>query len=601
MKYQELTIRLKKYILDNQIAHGSRLPPTDELAEILRTDPATMEAACAFCAGMGELIARENGYAVNQRRSEQSFKTILFTAGVKAAEGLVQGIEELGGTCEIVKNVNKILAVRELLATKENLPDACLFWTFTGSENYIDEIYQMGVPVLEVRSGTKIPRPWDRFSFLVDEALVRSVSRVYREGHHDFALVAPRKNERFDFFQIYKQACLMHGLRESSERRLSITKDNANDLGALFRKFVKKHSSFSALICSRRIAAPLRKAIEAEGYRVPEDYSMVVFEDDCSDGSDFTAYAFDYQEVGRFMAFWIHRRIQEHRKQLYHIGRLPRFEINAVYQPGKTLLNKTAEPQNSRVVEEKPYQIVDWEDISIRNDNDALLEIAQEMRMRPHRYIENYPEKLKFEKINLRPFNNRAFLHGEDSWLGGLFLEHLPYGESHVHGVPFEILKDEENQNKTCVVFNSTGDHDYSLPESITIPIQRRVKAVYFLHGCGYAENPVRFAKYEMKNEANECFELFLVAMSKKTQNVEENLLLHPNIQDWWPPYPHVENEEARCWPLVNPANILEPPHFLYTLEWVNPSPASPLESIEVKANPLIETNLGLVAVTIVI
>jgi hypothetical protein len=179
---------------------------------------------------------------------------------------------------------------------------------------------------------------------------------------------------------------------------------------------------------------------------------------------------------------------------------------------------------------------------------------------------------------------------------------------------------------------NSVG-HARELPTKLSIPIDAdEVQAVYILHGCGYAKYHKTFATYRFLRGRKEIDSVDLVsygqpqaggnAASQPTQAAEDEAPAisgtlgegpareakpsavnqpQPNIQDWWPDFPHMDFAHARMAPIMEsrPEDSAFQHVYLYTLEWVNPQPFTKITHLEVSVDPTQSTTLGMLAVTV--
>lgn len=217
-------------------------------------------------------------------------------------------------------------------------------------------------------------------------------------------------------------------------------------------------------------------------------------------------------------------------------------------------------------------------------------------------------ERPRFMPVDLRPYANRPLLFRR-GWLGDIPLRCLDPGTHEIHGVPFEILGGQTRADCGAIVFqstiNTTGNAQ-KLPDHLVIPIDSLVEAVYVLHGCGYAKPLQRFARYSFHTADGEVGAVPMVSLGRPQSAMESASMdaesSGPNIQDWWSDFPHVDFPHARMAPLMeNDVESHVNRHvFLYTLEWINPSPKKRITHLEIKVDPLVPTTLGVLAVTVV-
>lgn len=149
------------------------------------------------------------------------------------------------------------------------------------------------------------------------------------------------------------------------------------------------------------------------------------------------------------------------------------------------------------------------------------------------------------------------------TWVGGGFnLKYIETGRKTYYGVPFEILSEEKHQ-KTCIM---TKSEILEGVNELNIPINRYIKAVYFLHANYYASP-------EEKGERNFVFEYEDGSIEKL------NLVGGENMFDWFP-QTRTETDDLK-YVLVRTSEGFKPPYRnLYVMQWKNPHPDKKLRSI---------------------
>jgi hypothetical protein len=213
----------------------------------------------------------------------------------------------------------------------------------------------------------------------------------------------------------------------------------------------------------------------------------------------------------------------------------------------------------------------------------------------------------RFHHLDLSDKMNRP-LNFRRGWLGDLPLGSLPPGRQVIHGVPFRILGGPTRRDRGAIVFqslrNTTGS-TARLPTRVRIPVQRRAKAIYILHGCGYVKSLARFGSYSFHHRKQELGAIPLVALGRPHPGAESweiaEAVLEANIQDWWPDFPHCSFRHARMAPLpdLRAGGPVRGHIFLYTLEWINPTPDVPVSHLEIETDPGQSTTLGVLAATV--
>ncbi|HSI85541.1 MAG: substrate-binding domain-containing protein [Candidatus Methylacidiphilales bacterium] len=262
--------------------------------------------------------------------------------------------------------------------------------------------------------------------------------------------------------------------------------------------------------------------------------------------------------------------------------------------------------------------------------------------------LTRWAQEERFQPVDLAPYTNRP-LNYRRGWLGDLPLKHLTAGKHMIHGVPFQVLGGTSRAEGGAIVFHSTVNsvgHARELPDTLSIPIDAaHVQAIYILHGCGYAKHRKHFGTYRFLRGRKEIEAVPLVsygqpqpgggsvAGSGYQQSAASYLgvapnqalaALHPplddetsgeagagkefkaetaqpNIQDWWPDFPHMDFPHARMAPIMEsrPEDAAYQHVYLYTLEWVNPQPESKVTHLEISVDPTQSTTLGMLAITI--
>ncbi|HSI84085.1 MAG: substrate-binding domain-containing protein [Candidatus Methylacidiphilales bacterium] len=215
----------------------------------------------------------------------------------------------------------------------------------------------------------------------------------------------------------------------------------------------------------------------------------------------------------------------------------------------------------------------------------------------------------RFRSIDLKPYVNRP-LNYRRGWLGDLPLKHFSPGAHVIHGVNFEVLGGAQRTDCGAVVFRSALNargNKRELPTRLTIPINSRATAVYFLHGCGYSLVLHPFASYSFYSGTRKLGTVPLVALGQPPPDCDPRIFSRQspqaNIQDWWADFPHLDFDHARRVPIIEQEGD-EPLHrhvYLYTLEWINPHPNVEISHLEVEVDFEQSTTLGLLAVSLLL
>jgi hypothetical protein len=178
-------------------------------------------------------------------------------------------------------------------------------------------------------------------------------------------------------------------------------------------------------------------------------------------------------------------------------------------------------------------------------------------------------------------------------------LLHFGPGRKPIHGVPFDVIDERKNRGNAAVVLRSHRSLSTAgrmLPVEVAIPVRRRVRAVYFLHGCGYVGEPAPFAWYDFYLTGRRPISVPLVAMGMGEPPPDAP---QPNIQDWWPDFPQFNGAGVRHLVITENGDPFDYERYLYTLEWENPHPDAELATLYLRSNPATETTLALLGITL--
>ena len=212
------------------------------------------------------------------------------------------------------------------------------------------------------------------------------------------------------------------------------------------------------------------------------------------------------------------------------------------------------------------------------------------------------PEEWK--PLDLSNVVNRGLRSGASPWLGAP-LRYLEPGHHDFHGVPFEVIDDAANEDRGVIALRSlritTGADGGELPDRVDVPVNERVGAVYILHGAGWVSAFEEMASYRFIYEDGSFEEMPVIPLGEPylPGDLEERLPA-ANIQDWWPGFPHFNEEGVRQLPVVNWENPEEYTRYLYSVEWINPHPEKALARIEIaSAEPHVNASLFVLGITV--
>ena len=215
------------------------------------------------------------------------------------------------------------------------------------------------------------------------------------------------------------------------------------------------------------------------------------------------------------------------------------------------------------------------------------------------------PANGPFLSLDLRRRMNRnhARMHG---WLGKDPLQHLPVGLHYIHGLPFELIEPATPATRTSIVLKASKGRSRNagkLPRSVTLPIGRRVKAVYLLHACGYAEPGVAYGEMDFcLEDAGNASVILQTPKKDELALSDKEIVPHVEgaaVQDWWPRYRPFENAQVKPFVVTADGDPSAYERYLYVLRWENPDPDSPLTRIRIRVFPETKTVHAILAITL--
>ncbi len=179
--------------------------------------------------------------------------------------------------------------------------------------------------------------------------------------------------------------------------------------------------------------------------------------------------------------------------------------------------------------------------------------------------------------IDLRPFCTMGLADqtagdGKGGWAdeGNLNdMRDLKTGKRTLLGVPFDLIVPAENGGKAVITLRSRNLTP-TLPESSgPIPVNRKVRNLYFLHAAAWG-TPGVIGDY------------FIGYADGTKETIEVDI--PRNCNNWWNGY--AENEESRPVPVrvTNTLNELPAWRYLRVLEYQNPKMEVPIRSIEFRS-----------------
>jgi len=212
-------------------------------------------------------------------------------------------------------------------------------------------------------------------------------------------------------------------------------------------------------------------------------------------------------------------------------------------------------------------------------------------------------KNLRWRLVDLRPVANRP-LTGEDAWLDTPLPELAP-GKRTIHGVPFDLIDERTAGGYAAVVLPSARvrtTRGKELPREVTVPVGRRARTIYILHGCARGDRFAPAARYELVYADGTTAGVDVVPLGeapKDEARLDQRKRL-ANIQDTRPEFVQFASDRARRAMILDPDDPAGRLRYLYTFRWPNPHPAKVIRSVRLaSSDPEQEVTVGILAITL--
>jgi DNA-binding LacI/PurR family transcriptional regulator len=474
-------------------------------------------------------------------------------------------------------------------------------------------LHKHGIPIVCIS-----PLCSNLFSVSADshQSMELAIQHLTDLGHHEFGLVTapPIGPMSAEILQIWDELCRKFGLKQSTRRihlqkglRLKEEADEVADV------VINQWSAITALIF---VAMPdcniqlLEERLIQKGRSIPKSLSLLLVGESKSAATSTPPIATVNVDmpVLQETAFFLAQRAARKKKQMgillppCGVRIQPQLAPRQSTGPADTAGSPIKKAPRVPIPARETAQLALKPSAEIHAELDAHLRKAYPLAARAF-----LSERTRFASVDLGPLVNRP-LNFRRGWLGDLPLKRLSPGSHEIHGVPFQILGGPKRSDCGSIVFHSavnTTGNSQKLPDKLKIPIGSKAEAVYILHGCGYAKFNHTFAHYDFHARSNRIDRIPLTSLGQPPSHYDIGQPDHktdaPNIQDWWPDFPHTDFPHARMAPILDADNAShESRHvYLYTLEWINPSPQSFVSHLEITVDPDHATTLGVLAVTV--
>lgn len=615
----EADIRLREWLDASSHKPGTRLPSERALAVQLGFQHYAINRAMARLISEGR-VERE-GYKLFVSGNARADS--VFTCNLVVAQRSVH----LPGYKRVAKEMGVKLIVHPWQSTDESLlmldrldnrnSDAVIFDPPYASpvslwEPIAARLLKHGIPVVSIGQPS-------HYLYSVNSDNLHDLELAFKHlihsGHREIGFVtAPPTNPgSTEILYGWEQICLRHQLPESARRiylqSYARLKEEASEVGDLL---VNSWKSITALVVFSGLDYNVQLLLEQlaqKGRRVPDDLSLIFIggaKSPAQSAPPVTSVSID-MALMQETAFNLALRATRKKKAM---GILPPpcsvlvrsqiFQRNSVKAPASYAGAPTAPdaaPESTPAPAGRLKPLAE-----VARALESCLRMAYPLAAKA-----SLSERPRFASVDLGSLVNRP-LNFRRGWLGDLPLKQFPPGPHEIHGVPFTILGGPRRSDCGAIVFHSavnTTGNSQKLPDTLSIPIRQKARAVYILHGCGYAKFLHPFARYRFLSRKTCLGDVPLVSLGQPPPDYnpsqQETDAPAPNIQDWWPDFPHMDFPGARMAPIMESEEAGNLPRhvYLYTQEWINPCPDKTVDSLEVSVDTALSTTLGILAVTV--
>ena len=580
--YPNAAHAIRQRIASQNLRPGTILPATRALAAELGFHPAAVARACNVLIGAG-VLARK-GYKMSVGAGGLSapamqgtievvsyFDGFLRAAGrILTERGISHHLTELSWT----QHPHPDPVLRKILAKK---PAGMIFSTTCMVESTKSLLQRIGLPMVICADGDPV---LNHSSFQTDlyRGTEKAIKHLAGIGHRHIALVSfPDSNP--EWAESFRAVCLKLDLEASSGL---VWRPETRDEVVLLETIseeLRRHPVVTALFCELSSAVMVSR-----NFNVPQELSVVGMDTrGLAHRHPLTALTTpDFDCIALSACTEIISQVQ-----VIQSGRPRRPATHALFIPDLVLRKSTRAVSAQPAAAEPPGK-------------------STAPRTNPRStWLKIYPSLKKIRSPRWRPLDlARLANHSmtrQNGWLGSDPLLHFCPGLPVIHGVPFQVLDEKQNGGRAVVTFRSPHAHSAGrkrLPDKARIQVCARVKALYFLHGCGYAQ-PHPFASYTMRYQGGASISVPLAPLGHSRRVAQRRLQsLQPNIQDWWPEFRQGHFPHAHHALVCNPADPAAYRRSLYSLEWINPQPREELSHVEVRVDPEFDPTLALIAVT---
>lgn len=604
-KFRPVDAALEGYAIlmrESQGRNSTVFPPEKELAARWNVSQAAVNRAASRLIASGRL--RRLGYKLMPAAAER--ETVSLTGARLAAltnrnarfPGVVEDAARRGVRVEEVFHVGRDTLRHNLRLVAQKRFDGAIFLLTEGGWEWDDETAEFDRLKIPYVVCEEAPAGHNLVADDLRGATASLITHLVSLGHKNIVYLGSlRRAYRSNVVrQAYEETCLRLNLQDSVRAAYELSSSAREVIRATLRQMRAEWRSATAVVLfDGDLIEPFLAAAKLEQIVIPRDLSLVAVGDSPAARSSqpaVTCAGFDFRTLAHVTFDLVCQNMLEVRRT----GRLlPRQRIRLEAMIRQRSSVAACGPLHAAGADQTggdKHLTASWSQLREQRLHQAEASWQQLHRLaaaaRPGALV----------PLNLGRWANRSFAR-QNGWLGDLPLLHFGAGRKSIHGITFEIIDERSNRGKGAIVLRSRRSLSTAgrvLPLEIAIPIRRRVRAVYFLHGCGYAGAPTPFAWYDFYLADHRPISVPVVARGIGDVPAD---LPQPNIQDWWPDLPQFNGDGIRHLVITKDGDPFDYERYLYTLEWENPWPDAELTTLYIRSNPAVETTLAVLGITV--
>lgn len=611
MKFTDVAAAIRDMIAKRNLRPGAILPSSQSLAKQYGCHRRTMDRACLVLICEGLLCRKGYKFAVgaglpHRAPVEGDIYVLSYWDGFnRAAERILTALGVKHHLVDLVhhRHPSPLAVLRKVLSQK---PAGMILWMPSWADSLQPVLKEATIPTVICTDAA----PPDLRQSTVGMDIYRGTEKALRYlvslGHRQiaFATLNPSPATDPEMTACYRSVCRQIGLRRSASAIWRLEPGNEEASCDILLKQRRQHPEVTALFAEAYAAA-----LAVKVFRVPSDLSVVSFYEPmtkCSPPLTMVVLR-DLERIPSWACSEIIAQLHA-----LESGLPPKPPQQVLFVPdlvvqGSTALNAKHRASKGKLpnnIELSPSHLppplassatgAELESGSSKPHNSPW-----ESRCKTYPYLKKKRVQ-NWRQIDLSDIANHSMTR-EHGWLGGAPLLHFPHGLHAIHGIPFRVIDEKINGGRAVVTFRSPKSHStdgQELPVQVKLPVGGSVKALYFLHGCGWAL-PVLFAEYIVHFKTGQVERIPLIPIGPSMHGTRQHPAgLKPNLQDWWPDLKQKDFPHAKYVTVFNPADPQEYERYLYTLEWINPRPEEEVSHIEARIDPEAGPSLALIAVT---